>query len=78
MLFVGTHSAHHARHILTTACALGIGIDIDVINDATKYATEMEAKHFSTVTKSSLMNAVLEPGTHIANHYSDCMLTSSS
>lgn len=54
MLLVGTRSAHHARHIITTAWALGIGID--VINDATKYATEMEAKNFSTVTKSSLMN----------------------
>ena len=66
MLLVGTRSAHHARHIITTAWALGIGID--VINDAAKYATEMEAKNFSTVTKSSLMNTVLEPGTHIANH----------
>ena len=38
------------------------GVDIDAINYATKYTTKRK-QHFPTVTKSSLVNPSVKPGT---------------
>ena len=46
LLLVSTRSAHHARHGLTTMRAR---VDIDVINDATKYAIKWKQFFFYCV-----------------------------